>query len=172
MKVLTLWQPWASFLVHGIKKIETRPSPTNWTAEKGIYLIHAAQKWDKQLAEICIQELFKSELEKLGFIHKYEDDEIGYKGYSFSFPMGAIIGAVEVLECVRIINYPSQDIFSPIKIKGKKLEYPECEFGDYRDGRFAWLCQNPRVLKTPIPYKGGQGYYQNFKGDKSLIEYL
>ena len=57
-KVLTLWQPWATLLVHGIKKIETRPKATTWTKEKGIYLIHAAQRWDRQQYEICIQEPF------------------------------------------------------------------------------------------------------------------
>jgi hypothetical protein len=70
MKVLTLYQPWATLYAHGIKKIETRPSPTSY---RGTYLIHAAKKWSKEQMTICQQEPFKSELIKLGFLHELKD---------------------------------------------------------------------------------------------------
>lgn len=38
---LTMHQPWASLLVHGIKRIEGRPWPTNF---RGRLWIHAASK--------------------------------------------------------------------------------------------------------------------------------
>lgn len=38
MKAITLWQPWASLIVDGRKKIETRPMP--WYYE-GLVAIHA-----------------------------------------------------------------------------------------------------------------------------------
>ena len=43
MKVISLWQPWASFMAWGIKKIETRhwPLPKNIT---GPIAIHATKK--------------------------------------------------------------------------------------------------------------------------------
>jgi len=162
-KVLTLWQPWATLLVYGIKKIETRPKPTSWTAEKGTYLIHAAQKWTKEQEDICLTEPFKSELDKLGYAPLYN-----------RLPLGCIIGAVNVLGCHKITYCNSDDFVNEYaKIEtGKIINEPELSFGDYRAGRYAWLCENHRVLKTPIPYKGGQGYYQKFNGDDSLIEYL
>ena len=178
MKVLTLWQPWATLLVYGIKKIETRPKPTSWTAQKGTYLIHAAQKWSKEQAEICLHEPFKSELIKLGFLHEYHNENFGYKGYSFSFPMGAIIGSVEVEKCCTIYasdhelqKYPWIYLTGFLEGKSIHIHNPELDYGNYESGRSAWICKNPRLI-NPIPYKGGQGYYQNFKGDINQIEYL
>ena len=42
MKCLSLWQPWASLVVIGAKRFETRSWPTNY---RGPLLIHAAQRW-------------------------------------------------------------------------------------------------------------------------------
>lgn len=172
-RVLTLWQPWSSLLVHGVKKIETRPAPTSWTQEKGTYLIHAASKWSKEQAEICIREPFKSALEKLGCLHHYDNEETGYKGYSFSFPMGAIIGAVEVANCspIALTKGGTPFLTDPLLYSGFILN-PEWAFGDYREGRYGWECQNQRLLKTPIPYKGGHGYYQKYKGDESKLIFV
>lgn len=165
-KVLTLWQPWASFLVHGVKKIETRPSPTSWTAEKGVYLIHAASRWTKEQIDISISYPFADELLKLGYEF--------FKGKAMGLPLGQIIGAIEVTECKKIIYNNSDDFVNTYaKLEdGIIINQPEESFGDYRSGRYAWLTQNPRILKTPIPYKGGQGYYQNFKGDLNDLQFL
>lgn len=173
-KILTMWQPWASLLVHGVKKIETRPKPTTWTAEKGSYLIHAASRWTLEQASICLQEPFKSELKKLRFyIHAYA----GKKKIETNLPLGQIIGAIEVTECCMIYTpNPLSIIIHPwVNPKNTKTIYirdPELSFGNYEPGRYVWLTQNPRVLKTPIPYKGGQGYYQNFKGDINELQFL
>lgn len=40
MRAISLWQPWASYLVSGEKKIETRGWPTQY---RGPLLIHAAK---------------------------------------------------------------------------------------------------------------------------------
>lgn len=41
MRALTLWEPWASLIALGVKRIETRP----WrTAYEGTLLIHAGQR--------------------------------------------------------------------------------------------------------------------------------
>ena len=168
-KILSLWQPWATLYACGVKLIETRPKETNY---RGIYLIHAAKKWSKEQAEICIQEPFKSALEKLGYLHYNEGT--GYKGYSFSFPMGALVGSVEVVSCHRIHN----SIWSPIRLKphyyGNTMNYiqePEVSFGNYEDGRFVWISKHHKPLIEPVPYKGSQGYYMDFKGDKTQIKF-
>lgn len=176
-KVLTLWQPWASLLVHGAKKIETRPKPTTRTAEKGTYLIHAASKWTKEQERICFQKPFYKELLNIA-------DEIGFDMDPFTFktkyhcklPLGQIIGAIEVTQCQLIIIDNAISSKATVKVKNKNehviISSPEYHFGDYTPGRYAWLTQNPRVLKTPIPYKGGQGYYVPFKGDVNDLQFL
>jgi activating signal cointegrator 1 len=163
-KVLTLWQPWASLLVHGVKQIETRPKPTSWTVEKGIYLIHAASKWSKEQIEICKQKPFHDALTYLEY--EYLDKKL------FNLPLGQIIGAIEVTKSCNIFslteNMAQIDTIGDVEI----ICEPELSFGDYRTDRFAWLTKNPRILKEPIPYKGGQGYYVPFKGDESKLIFL
>ena len=73
VRVITLYQPWATLLAHGIKKNETRPKPTTHIAEKGIYLIHAAKKWTKEQIKTCYTEPFYSELIRLGYIQKISE---------------------------------------------------------------------------------------------------
>jgi hypothetical protein len=147
-KVLTLWQPWATRFVYEQKKIETRPTFTNWTIDKGTYLVHAAQKWTPELDAISKQSPFKEALKGLPLIR------------------GAIIGAIDVIECTPIIETHEGVIYL---LNRTTLTEKEIAFGDYQEGRYAWICKNPRVLKTPIPYKNGQGYYQNFKGDVNQL---
>ena len=48
MKALSLWQPWASAILLGHKRIETRHWSTRY---RGPLLIHAAKKWDRDLRE-------------------------------------------------------------------------------------------------------------------------
>lgn len=152
-KVLTLWQPWATLLAIGAKKIETRPSPTNWTIERGSYLIHAARKWTSELDAISKGSPFKESL----------------KGHQLS--LGCIIGSIEVLECKPIFEdqYGEIKLIDIYKDKRTLVTGNELAFGDYREGRYAWICQNPKMFKIPISYKNGQGYYQNFKGDINLL---
>jgi hypothetical protein len=166
-KVLTLYQPWASLLVHGIKKIETRPKPTTWTAEKGSYLIHAAKQWTKDQFELCLTEPFFSELCRLGYYQRINGKQ------SFTFPTSHIIGSIEVVGCLKILPLWMGQLGVPgLSIAKNEIGYPEEYFGDYTSGRYAWLTQKPRVLKAPIPYIGGQGYYQNFKWDIKELQFL
>lgn len=175
-KVLTINEPWATLLVHRIKKIETRPKPTSWTFEKGSYLIHSAKKWTKYQRDICLSEPFKSELQYIDVLeHRYSEI------YNYYFNFGHIIGAVDVVECEKIINNNNSLLkLKPHYFNGLNKEFrpnmvyiqePELSFGDYRDGRYAWICDNFRLLEKPIPYKGGQGYYVPFKGDVNRLKF-
>lgn len=51
MKGLTLWQPWASAIAVGSKKVETRGRRFNY---RGMVAIHAALKMDMALAATAI----------------------------------------------------------------------------------------------------------------------
>lgn len=144
--VLTLWQPWATLYAFGLKQNETRPKKTSY---RGTILVHAAKRFTKLQKQQCNKKHFKEALQSIG-INKPEE-----------LPTGAILGAVDLLECVPVHNV------------WQSLTDSELAFGDYKEGRFAWLGQNHRVLKNPIPYKNGQGYYLRYKGDfQELSELL
>ena len=96
------------------------------------------------------------------------------------FNFGHIIGAVDVKKCVPIIEIggkPFLDDDQPYSnskmfmVSPRTIYEPELSFGDYRAGRYAWILKNPRILKTPIPYKGQQGYYTPFKGEISQLKF-
>lgn len=153
-KVLTLWQPWATLFAFGLKKNETRPKPTSY---KGTYLIHAASQMNRLSKEICNEEYFSEALESLG-IKSYKD-----------LPCGAIIGAYDHKLCLQVKKYGGnrQGTWNVANIS---LE--EYAFGNYSENRFVWFGENHRALEVPVPYKNGQGYYLNYKGDLQLIQSL
>ena len=95
MKAITIKQPWASLIVSGLKDIENR----TWSCPKKYLgkrvLIHAAKTSVKEgwsaLNGMQIKKVSKHK-DKL-----YGDNE--------DLPKGAIIGSVEIVDCVQ--NHPS-----------------------------------------------------------------
>lgn len=91
MKALTIKQPWASLIVHGIKDIENRTWRTNF---RGRVLIHAAgshgRKFSVDLTDAQMKAAFGTIAKETMFGH---------------LPFGAIIGSVEIVGCV--LNHPS-----------------------------------------------------------------
>ena len=91
MKAISIKQPWASLIVHGIKDIENRTWRTNYW---GRVLIHAAgchgRKFSVDLTDAQAKVAF-------GVIAK--ETMFG------NMPFGSIIGSVEIVDCVQ--NHPS-----------------------------------------------------------------
>lgn len=183
-RVITLYQPWATLLAHGIKKNETRPKPTSHTCvssgnfmtdgQENWYLIHAAKKWNREQKDLCYEDHFYDNLESLGYILDVPNSHIGTK--YIDLPLGCIIGAFQVDECLVSggILKDQQGIanvhYSNGKIAGNIFP-TEVKFGDYSVGRSIWIGKNHKLLEAPIPYKGSQGYYSRYKGDVSLLKF-
>lgn len=161
MKALSVWEPWASLLAHGIKHIETR----SWsTPYRGPLLIHAGLKWNGGLLKMCqAAGPIKDALAALGV-----DEKTGYSSGARQklrrplLPFGAIIGRVELVGCypttsVRMVSDPSHDV----RALGDILEITPKEeaFGDFGAARFAWLCRNPVVFAEPYSRGGMQGIF-------------
>lgn len=91
MKAITIKQPWASLIVHGIKDIENRTWRTNF---RGRVLIHSSEKGDRA---------------KYGCLQSEQRQKVLYTPIgSVNFndlPFGSIIGSVEIVDCVQ--NHPS-----------------------------------------------------------------
>lgn len=146
MKILSLWQPWASLWVAGAKMIETR----SWgTSYRGPVAVHASKKWDVELRHIARTEPFCSALLALGFTGTGQ------------LPLGAILGSVEVTDVLRMVTGVDGPSFTRINIRpgvDQRLNDNERAFGHYAPGRYAWTTGDARtVLATPIPFRGAQG---------------
>ena len=109
MKCLTVWQPWAELIVRGIKDVENRSWPT---AYRGPILIHAAAR------------MRAGDLDVLATEHGIELERR-------SLPLGAILGAVDVVDCRCEVTSPW-----------------------HHAGMYGWHLANPRRLPAPIPCKG------------------
>jgi len=132
MKAITLWQPWASLVVGGYKKIETRSWDTN---HRGWLAVHAAKREPL-------------DARTLGLINPYFAtclDAMGY--YPGMWPRGVILGFVWLETTV-----PTKNILA-------ELTRREKAFGDYSPGRFAWLLRHQGRLPKPVPVRGRQGLW-------------
>lgn len=148
MKCLSLWQPWATLMAIGAKRIETR----SWeTMHRGPLAIHAAKKRNRELSEMCGTDPFASALSPAGM-------------GTHDLPFGAIVCVLNVTACLRTIDLPSwivkhtEGLSSEVRAR-YALSVNERDFGDYSPGRFAWLTSNVRKLATPIPFRGAQGLF-------------
>lgn len=132
---ITLHQPWASLVMAGFKKYETRA----WkTKHRGLLYIHAGKFFDAWHREICQEEPFKSLLEKMGFGIPVDTEKL---------PKGCLIGSVMLEEV-----YASEDLEPNLSEFDKGL-------GDFSPGRYAWLLKNPQPLVVPIPASGKQALF-------------
>lgn len=133
MKTLTIKQPWASLIAFGEKEIETRSWRTKY---RGPLLIHAGKSVDH---DICKIHPFTDVLVNHGIIFKQD------------MPTGVIVAKCELASCQKIIEDDGICATTDGHILIKGNEY---EFGDYTEGRYAWILGNIKLLKKPIPAKG------------------
>lgn len=131
MKALTLTQPWAQLIAWREKMIETR----GWyTAYRGELVIYAAKGFPKWVKETCEEEPFA---QALG----------GMKAAELPVSVGVCV--VRVLGCIR-----TTDMHKAEAVLGYKPSAKELEFGDYSEGRYAWLLEYVRPLDSVGPVKG------------------
>jgi hypothetical protein len=135
MKALTLTEPWASLMMLREKKVETR----SWRLPPLIIgqevAIHAAMGFPKWAKETCTEEPFFSSLRNGGNVVR---------------PMmnrGKVLCVVKFVAC-----HQTEAI-------REKLSEKEIEFGDYADGRFAFVSEFVRRIDNPVPALGHLGFW-------------
>lgn len=134
MKAISLWQPWANLMVCGAKRIETRDYKTN---VRGWVLIHAAKRWGKDQAQWL------------------EDNAPPCCKVDMSLiPRGAIVGAVRIVDCQQI-----SDAGQAAGLMAQCGARNERRYGNYLPGRFAWITNACARFKTPVEWKGKQGWF-------------
>lgn len=144
VKAISLWQPWATFMVQrytlndGDRIAKANETRSWWTSYRGPLVIHAAKYRGPKVGDI------------------YEDDTVealmeimGYKDDGSDLPYGALLGIVQVLDCVRTETLDDELLFR------------EEALGDYSPGRFAWITDPHKTKRfdEPIPYRGKQGLF-------------
>ncbi len=171
MKALSIKQPWASLIAHGIKDIENRTWATKY---RGTIYIHASSK--PSFNNLTLN-LTHDQIDQMVL-----GDFCQLDSRSIAYPKSAIIGTVDIVDCV--INHGS--IWA--EHSPKATSCPECGssvfvnknlVGDgYRECRncgqewwtdiaygkpiYNWVLANPVLFDKPI---------LNVKGKLSLWEF-
>jgi hypothetical protein len=133
VKAIALWQPWASLIAVGAKRVETR----YWPAPRGLVgqriAIHAA-KTNRELAT-CLERPF-----------------LYYLPEPSALPLGAIVATAELYSC---------SVMTPEHVARVEAGSPdEFAFGWWASGRFAWELRRVRRLDEPVPFVGRQGVFE------------
>lgn len=147
MKTITIKQPWASLIVHGIKDVENRTWKTNY---RGRVLIHAASKLAIKRSLFCN-------------ILPFDVPEIRLNWYEWAwkkdYTTSAIIGSVEIVDCV--INHPS--------IWSEKTEMMRTQILDEfvlvpkNKPIYNWVLANPILFEEPILNVKGHLSFWNYE---------
>jgi hypothetical protein len=138
IRVISLWQPWASLVVIGAKTWETRSWDTSY---RGPLAIHAAKRWTPAQRALIARDPFKSALMAAGI---------------YELPLGKILGKVDLVNTALCVQ---GSVVFPVGGDSIIIQEPERSFGDFSPGRYAWLLENPERLAVPIPASGRQGFW-------------
>jgi len=125
-------QPWASLLVHGIKRIEGR----SWSAGDfhGILFIHAAAKEaDPEQVELVEQQ----------YRILYQLDGVEAISFPKTYPTSCLLGCVEVVSCLSAEDFSRVPDLSHSQRAESEADY-------------VLLCQKPRHLVLPRGKMAGE----------------
>jgi hypothetical protein len=134
VKALPLWQPWATLVAIGAKRVETRGyAPGRLGLVFGQRIAIHATKTDKELW-ICGMDHFRD--------HIADPAEL---------PLGALVATCTLARASQITEETALELF--------RRSPQEHAFGDYTAGRWAWVLSDVEQLSEPIPFKGSQGAF-------------
>ena len=118
---LSMHQPWASLLVMGIKTVEGR----SW------YTAHRGRLWIASTAK-------SPEKDEISYVEQqYKTMYDHFVEFPESYPSGALLGCVDIVDCV------TQDEY-------QKMDGDRSESGS----EFVFICENPMELLIKVPVKG------------------
>lgn len=169
MKALTLWQPWASLVAGGLKQIETR----SWTTRyRGPLAIHAAATVPTEVRYKILNERIRGRHHSyyggdgpiLNALYNLKFRDGGYIDMpgSRDLPLGAVVATCELVDVIpteRTLEGEADGWRTAGLDRVLVVSPRERHFGDYSEGRFAWLLDNVEELPEPIPARGRQGLW-------------
>lgn len=175
LRVLTLWQPWATLWADPNleKTIETRPKPWPSTIPLPAWvLIGAAAKWPEPWSKVGDYRIEPVNHRRGWYLTRQMDGaEIGQR----PLWLGAVIGAAHVTDCLPIVDDCDDIPDAPALLEnlghtlrmwpegavenGEEIDFTaELPYGDFTPGRFGYLTDRTVLFPEPVPWKGVQGF--------------
>lgn len=140
IKALPLWQPYASLVALGAKRVETRDyAPWRLGLQFGQRIAIHATKTPRDpsylgLAYYCALDHFHD--------HVPDPDML---------PLGALL-------CTCVLDR-AREITAESAAALERRNPQEHAFGYYEPGRWAWVLRDIERLPEPVPYRGSQGAF-------------
>ena len=154
MKAISLWQPWASSIAVGAKRIETRHWPTSY---RGPLAIHAAKRCVKrEMVGYGLSRTWCGALAPTG--KKLGDNQVFWD----LLPFGAIVATCDLIDCRPTDSFPQAELDLVHRPQGgtdPNCIWTERLMGDFARGRYGWVLDDIRALPEPVPWKGAQGFF-------------
>lgn len=147
MKAISLWNPWASLVAVGAKRVETRSWPTSY---RGRIAIQAGVKKDMGvMIMLGMRPEFRGALWAPGEPNFPFDKRL---------PFGAIVALADLVDCRRSETFTAEELDTPRLWPGAPGNYTwtERQMGDFSPGRYGFVLENVQKLETPIPCRGFQ----------------
>ena len=132
MKVISLTQPWASLVLLGAKRIETRTWGTHY---RGPIAIHASKEMPRDFRTLAATEPFSSVLAQR----------------NGDLPRGCVLCVTSLLDVQELVA--RDDAKYVVERYGAEHEW---DFGNYERGRFAWILGPVTLVLTPPVYVKGK----------------
>jgi hypothetical protein len=141
MRALTVFQPFAVLIALGEKRVETR---SRQTVHRGELAIHAGQPLTEYALRSCYREPVAGVLARAGL-------------QVTDLRRGCIVAVATLVDVVQTKTHVQ--VISP----------QERAFGDYTEGRWAWLLENVRVVDPPVYCRGWQHVWRVTPEDERLV---
>lgn len=155
-RALSLYQPWASAIVHGSKRIENRPIPPPANIVGQRIFIHAAKTWDAPRAASVVKlwreekpaglrAVLRSLTDKA--VAEREDDFLAQVLENYAH-LGSFLGSARVIGTVTTSAH-GHGTLSP---RAKEVARAGAS---WLMGPFGWVLDEVRALETHIPAEPG-----------------
>lgn len=135
MKALTLWQPWATLIAHGIKTVETRSWPICAPVDQ--LAIHAAKRPMTRDDEAWLRRELTD---------RYSREFADVLARQARMMRGVVVAVCAVEVCLP----------GPAVLKAMPDQAP---WGDFTAGRWAWVLKDITPVDPPVPATGRQGLW-------------
>ncbi len=159
MKAISIWQPWASAIASGAKRIETRGWPT---AYRGPILIHAAKERNREGLERAERSVMWRSVLAWDLDDKRSAEEF--------LPFGSIIAMCDLVDCRKTNAFSEYDLMQPRRREGFGIAWDEEILGDFSDGRYGFKFENLWVFNKPVAWRGRQRIF-NIEVDEVIKEW-
>lgn len=136
---LSMWQPWASLLAYGIKKVETRGNRTSF---RGEFYIHATGTMPR---DVVYNQHYLKDPEFLAYVNDFlgvrHYNPILWRDFSEAFPKGQLIGKALLGDCM-----PSWELKKEWGDRRLDDWERESTLGIMGPDRHVWTVHRPMVL--------------------------